>query len=86
MHITPATHQRIAPACLCAGKYGGRIYESTRMRKVDSNRKIIYTMEGFKVEASQAYVNATASPVTSNLIDSAAHVLALHGKQHVRRR
>eukprot|EP00878_Enallax_costatus_P006596 GHUV01006914.1.p1 GENE.GHUV01006914.1~~GHUV01006914.1.p1 ORF type:complete len:552 (+),score=139.14 GHUV01006914.1:1128-2783(+) len=73
-------------AAAITGKYGGRIYESTRMRKVDSNKKIIYTMEGFKVDASQAYVNATAAPSTSNLVDSAAHVLALHGKQHVRRR
>lgn len=70
---------------LSAGKYGGRIYESTRMRKIDS-KNTVYTMDGFKVAAKQAYVLATAAPSTTNIIDSAAHVLALHGKQHVRRR
>jgi hypothetical protein len=43
-------------------------------------------MEGLTVKAEQAYVLATAAPVTSSLVDSALHVLALHGKQHVRRR
>jgi hypothetical protein len=43
-------------------------------------------MEGVTVRAKQGYVLATASPVTSSIIDFALHVLALHGKQHVRRR
>lgn len=38
------------------------------------------------MRAKQGYVLATASPVTSSIVDSALHVLALHGKQHVRRR
>jgi hypothetical protein len=69
-----------------AEKYGGRIYETTRMRKADSSKKRLSTMEGFTVRAKQGYVLATASPVTSSIVDSALHVLALHGKQHVRRR
>lgn len=38
------------------------------------------------MRAKQGYVLATASPVTSSIVDSALHVMALHGKQHVRRR
>jgi hypothetical protein len=56
------------------------------MRKGDSRRKTITTMEGHTVKAKQGYVLATASPVTSSILDSALHVAALHGKQHVRRR
>ncbi|KAF8056255.1 UGP3 [Scenedesmus sp. PABB004] len=67
-------------------KYGGRIYEGTRLRKADATAKVLTTMEGHRVTARQAYVLATAAPVTSDLVDSAAHVLALHAKQHVRRR
>jgi hypothetical protein len=67
-------------------KYGGRIYENTRLRKADSSRKALTTLEGATVRAKQGYVLATASPVTSSILDSALHVLALHGKQHVRRR
>lgn len=44
------------------------------------------TMESHTVTAKQAYVLATAAPVTSSLVDSALHVLALHVKQHVCRR
>lgn len=69
-----------------AGKYGGAIYENTRLRKADSSNKVLTTMEGYKVEAKQGYVLATAAPVTSSIVDSALHVLALHAKQHVRRR
>lgn len=71
---------------MTVGKYGGTIYENTRMRKADSSSKTLTTMEGFKVEAKQGYVLATGSPVTSSIVDSALHVLALHAKQHVRRR
>lgn len=56
------------------------------MRKADSSKKRLITMEGFTVRAKQGCVLATASPVTSSIVDSALHVLALHGKQHVRRR
>eukprot|EP00879_Flechtneria_rotunda_P015226 GHRR01015917.1.p1 GENE.GHRR01015917.1~~GHRR01015917.1.p1 ORF type:complete len:383 (+),score=119.25 GHRR01015917.1:1214-2362(+) len=73
-------------AAAITGKYGGKIYESTRLRRADSGKKTLTTMDGFKVDAKQGYVLATASPVTSNILDSALHVLALHGKQHVRRR
>lgn len=56
------------------------------MRKADSGRKKLTTMEGHTVTAKQGYVLATAAPVTSSLVDSALHVAALHAKQHVRRR
>lgn len=72
--------------CALLGKYGGRIYEQTRLRKADSSRKKLTTMEGHTVRAKQGYVLATASPITSSIVDSALHVLALHAKQHVRRR
>lgn len=77
--------------CCCRAKsipekYGGRIYEQTRLRKADSGHKKLTTMEGHTVKAKQGYVLATASPVTCSIVDSALHVLALHGKQHVRRR
>jgi hypothetical protein len=34
-------------------KYGGRIYEQTRLRKADSGRKKLTTMEGHTVRAKQ---------------------------------
>uniref|UniRef100_A0A383W2I3 Rieske domain-containing protein n=1 Tax=Tetradesmus obliquus TaxID=3088 RepID=A0A383W2I3_TETOB len=73
-------------AAAITGKYGGRIYETTRMRKADPSARTLTTMEGHTVTTRQGYVLATASPVTSSILDSALHVLALHGKQHVRRR
>eukprot|EP00882_Tetradesmus_deserticola_P000301 GHRQ01000333.1.p1 GENE.GHRQ01000333.1~~GHRQ01000333.1.p1 ORF type:complete len:663 (+),score=295.35 GHRQ01000333.1:150-2138(+) len=73
-------------ASAITGKYGGRIYENTRMRKANPSAKTLTTMEGCQVQTRQGYVLATAAPVTSSLLDSALHVAALHGKQHVRRR
>ncbi|WIA42590.1 hypothetical protein OEZ86_008566 [Tetradesmus obliquus] len=73
-------------AAAITGKYGGRIYETTRMRKANPSARTLTTMEGHTVTTRQGYVLATASPVTSSILDSALHVLALHGKQHVRRR
>jgi hypothetical protein len=56
------------------------------MRKADSSRKALTTMEGHTVVARESVFLATSSPVTSSIVDSALHVLALHAKQHVRRR
>jgi hypothetical protein len=69
-----------------AEKYGGQIYENTRMRKGNPSARTLTTMEGCTVQTRQGYVLATASPVTSSILDSALHVLAVHGKQHARRR
>lgn len=68
------------------GKYGGRIYEASRVRRAHPGSRSLTTMEGFSVATREGYVLATATPLTSSLPDSAAHVAALHGKQHVRRR
>lgn len=54
------------------------------MRKYSSRE--LTTMAGKRVTASQAVVVATGVPITSNLVDSAVHAIALHGKQVVRRR
>lgn len=67
-------------------KYGGRIYEQSRVRKHDQSNKVLTTMDGFKVQVKDAMVLATGAPVTANLVDSALHALALHSKQHPRRR
>ncbi|KAK9806202.1 hypothetical protein WJX72_005142 [[Myrmecia] bisecta] len=64
--------------------HGGEIFESTRVRKYDNHS--LTTYEGRKVAASGAVVVATGVPITSNLVDSAIHAIALHGKQVVRRR
>jgi hypothetical protein len=74
------------PCIFPAEKYGGKIYENTRMRKANPSARTVTTLDGFQVQTRQGYVLATAAPVTSSIIDSALHVLALHGKQHVRRR
>lgn len=83
-HAKPQNGRCVAAAA--TEKYGGRIYENTRLRKANSGRKQLTTLGGNTVRAKQGYVLATASPVTSSILDSALHVLALHGKQHVRRR